>query len=91
MTHTGSTVQTGIQAEGLQQVGLSPGSKQGLRSPRGCPTSLLSSTGEWQCREGSRLELKDFPGGSVIKNPPANAGDMWSIPGLVRFHVSWNN
>ena len=23
-----------------------------------------------------------FPGGSVIKNPPANAGDMGSIPGL---------
>ena len=23
-----------------------------------------------------------FPGGSVVKNPPANAGDMPSIPGL---------
>ena len=23
-----------------------------------------------------------FPGGSVVKNPPANAGDMGSIPGL---------
>ena len=22
----------------------------------------------------------DFPGGSVVKNPPANAGDMGSIP-----------
>ena len=26
----------------------------------------------------------DFPGGSVIKNPPANAGDLGSIPGLGR-------
>ena len=27
----------------------------------------------------------DFPGGSVIKNPPANAGDVGLIPGLGRF------
>ena len=25
-----------------------------------------------------------FPGGSVVKNPPANAGDMSLIPGLGR-------
>ena len=25
-----------------------------------------------------------FPGGTVIKNPPANIGDMGSIPGLGR-------
>ena len=25
-----------------------------------------------------------FPGGSVVKNPPANSGDVGSIPGLVR-------
>ena len=29
--------------------------------------------------------LWDFPGGSVVKNPPANARDMGSIPGLGRF------
>ena len=29
----------------------------------------------------------DFPGGLVIKNPPASAGDTSSIPGLGRFHV----
>ena len=23
----------------------------------------------------------DFPGGAVVKNPPANAGDMGSSPG----------
>ena len=28
-----------------------------------------------------------FLGGSVIKNLPANAGDMSSIPGLGRSHV----
>ena len=26
-----------------------------------------------------------FPGGAVVKNPPANAGDMGSSPGLGRF------
>ena len=25
-----------------------------------------------------------FPGGSVVKNPPANAGDVGLIPGLGR-------
>ena len=33
----------------------------------------------------SNLLLKmDFPGGSVVKNLPANAGDAGSIPGLGR-------
>ena len=27
----------------------------------------------------------DVPGGSVVKNPPANAGDKGSIPGSGRF------
>ena len=27
--------------------------------------------------------VEDFPGGSVIKNPPAKAGDGGSVPGLV--------
>ena len=26
-----------------------------------------------------------FPGDSVVKNPPANAGEVGSIPGLERF------
>ena len=30
---------------------------------------------------------KDFPGGPVVKNPPANAGDMGSIPGLGESHM----
>jgi len=31
--------------------------------------------------------LLDFPGSTVDKNLPANAGDMGSIPGLRRFHT----
>ena len=30
------------------------------------------------------IHLLGFPGGSVIKNPPANAGNSGSIPGLGR-------
>ena len=29
-------------------------------------------------------QAKGFPGGSVVKNPPANAGDLGSIPGSGR-------
>ena len=31
--------------------------------------------------------LWDFPGGPVVKNPPANAGDVGSISGQGRFHM----
>ena len=33
----------------------------------------------------------DFPGGAVIKNLPANAGDTGSIPGLGRSHMPQSN
>ena len=34
---------------------------------------------------------RDFPGGTGVKNPPANAGDMGSIPALGRSHMPWSN
>ena len=34
-----------------------------------------------------KLQVLGFPGGAVVKNPPANAGDMGSIPGVGRSHV----
>ena len=33
----------------------------------------------------------DFPGGAVVKNPPANVGNMGSIPGPVRSHMPRSN
>ena len=33
-----------------------------------------------------KVDNRDFPGGVVVKNPPANAGDMGSSPGLGRSH-----
>ena len=33
----------------------------------------------------------DFPGGTVVKNPPASAGDTGSSPGQGRSHVLWSD
>ena len=33
----------------------------------------------------------DFSGGTVGKNLPAKGGNMGSIPGLGRFHMTWSN
>ena len=32
-----------------------------------------------------------FPGGTVVKNPPASAADMGSSPGLGRSHMPRSN
>ena len=37
------------------------------------------------------IKLAGFPGGSVVENPPANAGDTGSIPDLERSHMWWSN
>ena len=34
---------------------------------------------------------RDYPGGAVVKNPPANAGDIGSSPGLGRSHMQRSN
>jgi len=31
--------------------------------------------------------MNDFPGGPVVKNTPAKAGDLGLIPDLGRFHM----
>ena len=52
----------------------------------------------WTAREVSRRHLEvrmstmwGFPGGPVVKNSPASAGDMGSIAGLGRFHMLQGN
>ena len=48
------------------------------------PTSTF--LGMWE--EFPRLKLfEGFPGGAVVKNPPANAGDTSSSPGPRRSHM----
>ena len=50
------------------------------------PESLKDSL-----RDVQKGNDRDFPGGSVVKNPPANAGDTGSIPDQGRSHMWRNN
>ena len=38
-----------------------------------------------------KQQSRDFPGGSVVKNLPANAGDTGSSPGPERSHMPRSN
>ena len=38
-----------------------------------------------------KCKLRDFPGGAVVKNPPANSGDTGSSPGPGRSRMPWSN
>ena len=52
-----------------------------------CLCFPLILRGGLNCVNLVKLELylpEGFPGGSVVENPPANAGDVGSIPGLGR-------
>lgn len=35
--------------------------------------------------------MEDLPGGSLVKDPPTNAGDTGFIPDMGRSHVPWGN
>ena len=55
---------------------------------------LLSETTSGSKQVGNnwlRGNLRDFPGGAVVKNLPANAGDMGSSPGLGRSQMPRSN
>ena len=53
---------------------------------------LLARILEWVASAFSRVQyLGAFPGGSVVKNPPANAGYMGSIPDSGRSHKPRSN
>ena len=42
-------------------------------------------------RNANQNHNEGFPGGAVVENPPANAGDMGSIPGPGRSHMPRSN
>ena len=52
-----------------------------MLSPESCPLVLLAI----------RRNVGGFPGGAVVKNPPANAGDTGSSPGPGRSHMPRGN
>ena len=44
------------------------------------------------CHQQQRItQFLGFPGGAVVENLPANAGDMGSSPGLGRSHMPRSN
>ena len=53
--------------------------------------SLLLKVKEDSEKAGLKLNIQGFPGGSVVKNPPASAGNSGSTPGLGRFHMPQSN
>ena len=40
-------------------------------------------------RKIENQKSQGFPGGSVVKNPPANAGDAGSVPGKTPWRRKW--
>ena len=44
-----------------------------------------------QKKKKKKKKWRDLPGGTVVKNPPANAGDAGSSPGLGRSHMPRSN
>ena len=53
--------------------------EEGLRF---CPDCIIKNLGK---------VFRGFPGGSLVKNPSANARDMGSIPDSGRSHMPWTN
>ena len=42
-------------------------------------------------RNTAKKPNKGFPGGAVVENLPANAGDTGSRPGVGGSHMPWSN
>ena len=56
-----------------------------------CLVTSFSDTASSMVQVWTETEIQGFPGGSVVKNPPANAGDMGSIPGPGGSHMPQSN
>ena len=55
-------------------------------------TSRATETGQRVYAKVSfKKTTQGFPGGSVVKNPPATAGDTGSSPGPGRSRMPWSN
>ena len=56
------------------------------------PANVLISTHETLSQtHPAKVLPRGFPGGAVVENLPANAGDMGLTPGLGRSHMPWSN
>ena len=61
--------------------------------PRGGPDFVTWVQGWYNLRRGQSLRKRrqGFPGGAVVENLPASAGDTGSSPGLGRSHMPRSN
>ena len=59
------------------------------------PVALPPFYGRWPPIDAATVNpvkiIRGFPGGTVVKNLSANAGDTGSSPGLGRSHMPWSN
>ena len=67
----------------VQWLGLHTSTARGTGSIPGWGTKILHAA--WSKKK--KKQAWDFPGGAVVKNLPANAGDTGSSPGLGRSHM----
>ena len=74
---------------------LLPSGPPGAASPgkQAGASADASSSSLWRYlqRNSHKSGGEDVPGGLVVKNPPANAGNMGSISGPGRFHIPRGN
>ena len=52
---------------------------------------LLKLREDYILQKGSKNDLSGFPGGAVVKNLPANVGNMGLSPGPGRSYMPRNN
>ena len=52
---------------------------------------LLEGSGDCSSSSSAKEKARGFPGGTLVKNPPAKAGDMGSSPGPGGSHMPWSN
>ena len=62
-----------------------------IENPKDSTQKLLELINEFSKVAGYKINIQGFPRGSVVENPPANAGDTGSSPGLGRSHMPRSN
>ena len=65
--------------------------EQGKNPPDQTNEEEIGSLPEKEFRVMIEKMIQGFPGGSLVKNRPANAGDTGSGPGPGRSHMPWSN
>ena len=86
----------------VQWLGLRTSNAGGMGSIPGRGTKIPHAAWRGKKKKKERKKLngrkpwyltkeRDFPGGTVVKNPPADAGDTGLIPGPGRSHMPRSN